>query len=104
MVVSGLEHRGGGVAIDRDVQDGAARRKRDAQLASVDVEGDRILAAAVEDAGDPALAAQAARRARARGSTRAIVELGGRSLGQETNDVSGVLAAPPQRDSGGWAL
>ena len=41
--------------------------ERDAQLARVDGEGDRLLAAAVEDAGHLAGAAQAARRARATG-------------------------------------
>ncbi len=97
VMVGGLDHRRRGVAVDREIQHRAAGGQRDAQLASVDVEGDRILAAAVEDAGDPALAAQAARRARARGSTRASVELGGRSLGHGTNDGSGVRAALPGR-------
>ena len=51
-------------AVDAEVEHRAGVGQRLAQHARVDLEGDRVLAAAVYDAGDLALAAQAPRRAR----------------------------------------
>ena len=41
-------------AVDRDLEHGAARREREAQLARVDRKGDRLAVAAVENAGNEA--------------------------------------------------
>ena len=57
-------------AVDGEVEDRAGVRERDAQDARVDREGQRLVAAAVDDAGDEALAAQAARGARPFDGTR----------------------------------
>ena len=54
-------------AVDLQLEHGAGAVQRVAQLARVDGEGERLAAAAVEDAGDLALAAQAAGGARALG-------------------------------------
>ena len=59
------EHRRARAAVDRDLEDRAGVRQRVAQDARVDGEVLRLAVAAVDDAGDEALAAQAARGARA---------------------------------------
>jgi hypothetical protein len=55
-----LQHRGGGVPAELQLDHRAARGQRVAQLALVDGEGERVVAAAVEDAGHLAFTAQAA--------------------------------------------
>ena len=63
-----LDHdRRGCGAVDAQLEHRAGVGERVAQHARVDLERDRVLAAAVDDAGDVAGAAQAARRARAGG-------------------------------------
>ena len=57
--------------------------ERLAQLAGVDLEGDRLVAAAVDDAGHAAAAAQAPRGARAVGGPRRDLECGVGSAGHE---------------------
>ncbi len=51
-------------ALERERHDRSAVREREAQLACVDLEGKRLAFAAVDDAGDEALAAEAARGTR----------------------------------------
>ena len=58
------DHRGGLAAVDGEVEDRARVRERRAQDARVDREGLRLVAAAVDDAGDETLAAQPAGGAR----------------------------------------
>ena len=72
-----LEHGRGGLAVELELDHGAARGERVAQLALVDGERQRVLAAAVEDAGHLALAAQAAGGARVGDLARGDGELGG---------------------------
>ena len=82
-----LEHdRRRFLAVDAEVEHGARAREREAQLARVGVEADRLAAAAVEHAGHAAAAAQAARRARARRVAAVDVELGGRVGHEATAD------------------
>jgi hypothetical protein len=64
--------------VELEVDDGAGVRKRMAQLTAIDRKCDRVLAASIEDAGDLAFAAQAARIARAGGlATRCRERRGG---------------------------
>ena len=59
------DHRGRRGAVDREVEHGAGVRERGAQRERIDRERQRLVAAAVDDAGHEALLAQATRRARA---------------------------------------
>ena len=94
MTVGGLDDGGRAVAVEGDVEHGAGGGERVTQLAGVDVEGDGVLAAAVQHAGNAALAAQTARGAGTFGGAHASVELGGRGLGHGTDDGSGTWAPP----------
>jgi hypothetical protein len=77
VALSVLEHRRSRVAAQLELDHGAAGSERVTQLALVDGEGHRVVAAAVEDAGHLALAAQAARGARVGDLARGDGELGG---------------------------
>ena len=57
MALGVLEHGHGRVAVELELDDGAASGERVAQLALVDGERQRVLTAAVDDAGDLAVAA-----------------------------------------------
>ena len=70
-----LDHDGGlAAAVDREVEHRSGPRQRLAQHARVDLERERILTAAVDDAGNLALATQAAGAAGSAGLARADVE------------------------------
>ena len=87
----------GFAAVDAQVEHGAGAGEREAQLARVGVEAQRLVAAAVDDAEHAALAAQAARRARAGGGPAVDAQFGGRR-GHEANGDS---SNRPIIDSGG---
>ena len=70
------DHRGGRAAVDGEVEDRARVRERRPQGARVDREGQRLVAAAVDDAGDEPLAAQPAGRARPLDGAGADLECG----------------------------
>ena len=71
------DDRSRGVVVDREVDHGAGAREHVPERAVVDLERDRLLAAAVEHAGNEPGPAQAARRPRARWLTSGNGECGG---------------------------
>ena len=68
------DDRGSGAAVDLKLEHRARMLEREAQGALVDLERDRILAAAVDDSGDAPLTAQAPSGARSGGVTVAYGE------------------------------
>ena len=68
------DHRRRGGVVDLEVEHGAGVRERRAERQRVNCERERLLAAAVDDAGHEPLLAQAARRARALDGARGDLE------------------------------
>ena len=68
------DHRGGAAAVDLEVEHGARVGERRAERQRVNCEGDRLVAAAVHDAGHEPLLPQAARGSRPLDGARGDLE------------------------------